>query len=930
MPIGRSVIFLHDYTGDWAKYKLAVSFHSNEPCRNATTTNSSTCVVVCMSGVYKGEWITVHCDRKFKRGSVICKRMERGPHKHKQTTALQRQDKECHYNSIMTVDMCVSAITQYNTKCSSINILKNTMLKLYLSSRHIWEIGLHLKHGCKCILNIQFYLQMNYSGSPAVRLMNCKCDDVSLWLCGLPPRGTHFGDADIYFLCNDETLITKHLNCDGKADCYDESDESDCVDEDPLLFSCTEDENVHLSLLCDGVAQCHDQSDETTCPVWDIGSVHQLVTPQYVSCEDDSGLSYCTTSPYCFKSNRLCVYERTLTGEPYHCSNTDHLRWCKDHVCTTFYKCPSSYCVPYHLICDDVPDCPNGEDEQNCPIVSCAGLLRCRQDNVCVHPQHICDGIVDCPSSNDDEAYCDIGACPVECKCITEVIYCNQSIKDKDNFGVGRKILVLRNFKRQTMLIATKMRKVVYLDLSYNNITSADMLLYKFKDDNTILYLKLNNNILTHLHANMLKNLDQVKHLILNNNKIFKVYNFVFYRMIRISNLDLSHQKIQVLEKCAFCGLANLQYLNLSNNNISTFQYDMFVHFHKTLIWLNIKNNDILEAKYEDSKVLCKVIVITNDNNLCCVLSKHLDKSCILIKEKCLDKICQRKLPTMAIIIACYGIIANMIIAINMLVIYFHYRSQQNKHSILVQILSLTDMAMLSYYFIITLAHYKYGSDFIFHYDFWIKSYQCKTAIFTVLMSMSFSKFVTLIISLNQLFFIKFRHITFLNVCSKKLAILLGLSSVCCTVFSVKLYKFPKKDNFMYANCLPFSNSTTSHLPWLAVHLTILEVIPCFIWICEMVIVQHVQNCAKRVGRKNTRRIRRMKLRANLMMVLTFSQWVIVISYVVLMFCDIQSDYLEKMILIIIIPCQTFLNSFYYTFHSQSFVTFIKGTCLKY
>ena len=221
-----------------------------------------------------------------------------------------------------------------------------------------------------------------------------------------------------------------------------------------------------------------------------------------------------------------------------------------------------------------------------------------------------------------------------------------------------------------------------------------------------------------------------------------------------------------------------------------------------------------------------------------------------------------------------------MIIVINVIVIYFHYRSQQHKHSILVQISSLTDMAMISYYFIITVAHYKYGNDFIFHYDFWIRSYQCKIAIFTVLMSLSFSKFVTLMISLNQLVFIKFRHITFLNICSK-IAILLGLSSVCCTVFSIKLYEFPKNDNFMYSNCLPFSNSTTSHLPWLAVYLIILSMIPCFIWICEMVIVQHVQRCAKRVRRRNTHRIRRMQVRANLMMVLTFSQWVIVISYVV-------------------------------------------------
>ena len=29
-------------------------------------------------------------------------------------------------------------------------------------------------------------------------------------------------------------------------------------------------------------------------------------------------------------------------------------------------KCPSSYCIPDRMLCDENIDCPNGEDELNC------------------------------------------------------------------------------------------------------------------------------------------------------------------------------------------------------------------------------------------------------------------------------------------------------------------------------------------------------------------------------------------------------------------------------------------------------------------------------------------------------------------------------------------------------------------------------------
>ena len=63
---------------------------------------------------------------------------------------------------------------------------------------------------------------------------------------------------------------------------------------------------------------------------------------------------------------KKCTFERTFTGIPLHCENTEHLQRCLHFNCPTQYKCPQSYCVPMSYVCDQVNDCPKGEDEMGC------------------------------------------------------------------------------------------------------------------------------------------------------------------------------------------------------------------------------------------------------------------------------------------------------------------------------------------------------------------------------------------------------------------------------------------------------------------------------------------------------------------------------------------------------------------------------------
>ena len=65
-------------------------------------------------------------------------------------------------------------------------------------------------------------------------------------------------------------------------------------------------------------------------------------------------------------------------GEPLHCNNTEHLRHCAQHQCPAMFKCRGTYCIPLHMVCDDVADCQDEEDEIGCHQLECKGLLMVR------------------------------------------------------------------------------------------------------------------------------------------------------------------------------------------------------------------------------------------------------------------------------------------------------------------------------------------------------------------------------------------------------------------------------------------------------------------------------------------------------------------------------------------------------------------------
>ncbi|XP_055958229.1 G-protein coupled receptor GRL101 [Patella vulgata] len=72
-----------------------------------------------------------------------------------------------------------------------------------------------------------------------------------------------------------------------------------------------------------------------------------------------------------------------------------------------YYKCLNSYCVHVSLVCNGKADCRDNQDEYNCGNYSCPGFFRCEGSDICLDAPQICDNIKDCPKGDDEILSCD-------------------------------------------------------------------------------------------------------------------------------------------------------------------------------------------------------------------------------------------------------------------------------------------------------------------------------------------------------------------------------------------------------------------------------------------------------------------------------------------------------------------------------------------
>ena len=241
------------------------------------------------------------------------------------------------------------------------------------------------------------------------------------------------------FSCEHGNFIQANYLCDGEIDCQTNKSRDevncnhicsthnncsrDCLLPDcictQLYYQCTLGGCVHQTFFCDGVVHCPaDDSDELMCQyrITKNTDKKRFFNDVFSLCNSFSNETYPNTE--------ICLLTRDQYGVTEHCSNTEHLRYCLDFSCPNHFKCLGSYCIPLHLVCDGIKDCPTGQDEEHCGEFFCHGYFQCKATHLCLHLNYLCDGVVDCLVHRDDEQFCDSFQCPKDCDCIGFTLAC--------------------------------------------------------------------------------------------------------------------------------------------------------------------------------------------------------------------------------------------------------------------------------------------------------------------------------------------------------------------------------------------------------------------------------------------------------------------------------------------------------------------------
>ena len=165
---------------------------------------------------------------------------------------------------------------------------------------------------------------------------------------------------------------------------------------------CGNGQSIAENYVNDIVSDCEEGTDEQES--WDT----QFFPLDYSLDDCPDGGIPCAPglSNKCYQTWDSCLYSIDGYGNLAPCRNGRHLRNCSYAECSGSFKCPDSYCIPLHNVCDGVRHCALGDDERNCSVFACPGFLRCPVEGICVHENQICDGKMDCRLSGEDELYC--------------------------------------------------------------------------------------------------------------------------------------------------------------------------------------------------------------------------------------------------------------------------------------------------------------------------------------------------------------------------------------------------------------------------------------------------------------------------------------------------------------------------------------------
>ncbi len=435
----------------------------------------------------------------------------------------------------------------------------------------------------------------------------------------------------MFFQCQKGGCVSWSHVCDCQRHCHDGSDEQSCLlchhgtalyytpgnridnlinaiqHKEQGTFVCGDKRMIPLDWVGDMVSDCHGNSDDEL-------MYHMFLSTRksnFTGCP--SGQTTCIDGfdKCCFPVEATCAYEADKHGKTKYCPNGAHFLSCSMIDCQSRYKCPHSYCIEIHMVCDGKFDCPNGEDEGLfCGRPSCPGMLRCSESSVCVHARYIEDGIPHCLVSADDERVYP-SACEPLCKCYGRVKDCSfgrGEINETTTLLETWTVIVLQYSTLKFVPLEYLPNTLIVLDLSFNQITQ--LLHGEFKHLYNLHELRLQGNLIESTQSLTFFGLSSLQTLALTSNRIsilstnsfLGLYNLIilhldnnvikhimscaFEGLNKINKLILKRNRLTKIDSTMLCGLDNVQYLDLSFNSLKAIHLppsilDVIIHVHQ-------------------------------------------------------------------------------------------------------------------------------------------------------------------------------------------------------------------------------------------------------------------------------------------------------------------------------------------------------------
>lgn len=354
------------------------------------------------------------------------------------------------------------------------------------------------------------------------------------------------------------------------------------------VFCCNNFSLVSAQKVCDGARDCSFDEDENLC-----GNIINNITIQDMMFDsrrnDETIILQSDTKENKQRQIYSCTHKRieclydigdTRTDrKQVHCSTGQHLMFCKHFHCTSTFKCPDYYCVPWMYVCDGFWDCPGGYDEIPCSLVFRPGFYHCSHSRINILPESICDHILDCPEK-DDEQDCILHGivCPAKCTCIHLSLVCVGAHQIDEAAVLPFEFVLFRNQDSPFPVVCSVVetfRQSRFLQLENSHYPGMCVSVQDVLLKHLYIFTATRCDI-QHLKSKCFLSITNIRVLRLAANAISEIRQDAFFDTNYVQELVLSNNGLTHLCEEVFNNLENLLWLDLTFNQISQIEHNMF------------------------------------------------------------------------------------------------------------------------------------------------------------------------------------------------------------------------------------------------------------------------------------------------------------------------------------------------------------------